>query len=380
MALTTIDRYLLFVYLRVFFICFVTLSSLLIVVQLFTNLDELIAFGKTRGGFLKGLAEYFSPYLLSIFDRMCGLLTLLATMFVVAWLYRTNEMTAILAAGISKGRIIRPILFMSAVMVLLAAASRELLIPKYSEMLSKSPQELLGDSQRPIRPTEDYEHGVWVAGLHLQPANKIIIRPIFRFTGPGVQVTSQLTGSQAQYLAADENHSAGFLVIDPTGSESLAGKRSVMNEEGTFLLLPTDTSWLKPNQCFVPTTIEFDALRGGGAKQFASTSDLIWRLQNQTQFHGSELKVTIHSRFVQPLLDFTLLLIGIPMILSSGNRSLVGLITSCVVSFAVFFGISIGFHTLGSHETFLSPSAAAWAPLLLFGPFAWAKSVRAMQS
>jgi len=378
--MTKIDRYLLFLYSRVFLICFLTLSGLLIVVQVFTNLDEMIAYGKFRGSFIRGLAEYFSPYRLSIYDRMCGVLTLLATMFVVAWLYRTHEMTALLAAGISKGRIIRPIVILSAVLILLAAVSREVLIPKYASMLSKTPQELLGESIRPIRPTEDVEMGLLIAGRNLQPANATIIQPIFKFLGPAAQVTRQITGFSAKFLIEDETHPQGYLVTEPKGAEPLAGKNSVVNDQGVFLLLPVDTPWLKPNECFIPSKLEFDVLRGGAARQFAATSDLIWRMQNQTHYYGADLKVAVHTRFIQPLLDFTQLLIGIPLILSNRNRNLVGMILTCLISFAAFFGISIGLHTLGSSETLLSPAAAAWAPLLIFGPIAWAQSQRAMQS
>ncbi len=378
--MTTIDRYLLFLYSRVFLICFLTLSGLLIVVQIFTNLDELIAYGKVRGSFALGLAEYFTPYMLSIYDRMCGLLTLLATMFVVAWLYRTHEMTALLAAGISKGRIIRPIMILSAILISFAAVSRELLIPRYSAMLSKTPQELLGESIRPIRPTEDVEMGVLIAGRNLQPANAMINQPIFRFLSPAAQVTQQITGWSAKFLAADDLHPPGYLVSNAKGAESLSGKNSVRTEQGVFLLLPTDNTWLKPDECFVPSKLEFDVLRGGAAKQFAATSDLVWRVRNQSHYYGADLKVTVHSRFIQPLLDFTQLLIGIPMILSNRNRNLVSMIISCIVSFAAFFGISIGLRALGATETFLTPALAAWAPLLVFGPIAWAQSRRAMQS
>ncbi len=378
--MTTIDRYLLFLYSRVFLICFLTLSGLLIVVQVFTNLDEMIAYGKVRGSFALGLAEYFTPYMLSIYDRMCGLLTLLATMFVVAWLYRTHEMTALLAAGISKGRIIRPIMILSAILISFAAVSRELLIPRYSAMLSKTPQELLGESIRPIRPTEDVEMGVLIAGRNLQPANAMINQPIFRFMSPAAQVTQQITGWSAKFLMADDMHPPGYLVSNAKGAESLSGKNSVRTEQGVFLLLPTDNPWLKPEECFVPSKLEFDVLRGGAAKQFAATSDLVWRVRNQSHYYGADLKVTVHTRFIQPLLDFTQLLIGIPMILSNRNRNLVSMIISCIVSFAAFFGISIGLRALGATETFLTPAMAAWAPLLVFGPIAWAQSRRAMQS
>lgn len=378
--MTQIDRYVLFLYSRVFVICFLTLGGLLVVVQVFTNLDELIAFGETRGGFINGLVEYFSPYLLSIYDRMCGLIAMLSTMFVVAWLYRTNEMTALLAAGISKGRIIRPILILSAILIVIAALSRELLIPHFAGMLSKSPQELRGENIRPIRPAEDIEQGVLIAGMHLMPAKSTIVHPIFRFLGPAVVVTQQITGATASYLPADSVHPAGYLVAEAKGSESLAGKASVRSESGTFLLLPSDNPWLQPHEAFVPSNIDFEVLRGGGARQFASTSDLIWRMQNQGSYYGSELKVAVHARFVQPFLDFTQLLLGIPLILSNRNRNLVTMVLTCLISFTAFFGVSMGLNTLGANETFFSPAVAAWAPLLIFGPFAWAQSTCAMRS
>jgi lipopolysaccharide export system permease protein len=378
--MTQIDRYVLFLYSRVFVICFLTLAGLLVVVQVFTNLDELIAFGETRGGFVNGLVEYFSPYLLSIYDRMCGLIAMLSTMFVVAWLYRTHEMTALLAAGISKGRIVRPILILSAVLIGIAAVSRELFIPHFAGMLSKSPQDLKGENVRPIRPAEDVEQGVLIAGMHLLPAKSTIVHPIFRFLGPAAAVTQQITGASAVHLPADSVHPAGYLVAGAKGSDSLTGKKSVRNEAGSFLLLPADNPWLQPHEVFIPSKIEYDVLRGGGARQFASTGDLIWRMQNQGSYYGSELKVAVHARFVQPFLDFTQLLLGIPLILSNRNRNLVSMILTCLISFAAFFGVSMGLNTLGANETFLSPAVAAWAPLLIFGPFAWAQSANAMRS
>jgi len=378
--MTKIDRYILFLYCRVFAICFLTLSGLLVVVQVFTNLDEMIAFGKARGGFFVGMVEYFSPYLLSIYDRMCGLLTLLATMFVVAWLYRTNEMTALLAAGISKGRIIRPVLILSSILILCAAVSRELLIPNHASMLSKTPQDLLGENAKPILPTEDVEQGVVIAGRSLKPASATIIQPIFKFLGPAAQATRQLTGSLAAFLPADANHPPGYLVFDAKGSETLIGKNSIRTPSEVYLLLPNDTPWLKPSECFVPSKLEFDVLRGGIAKQYASTSDLVWRMQNQADHYGPDLTVAVHTRFIQPLLDFTQLLIGIPMILSNRSRNLVGMTLKCVLSFTAFFAVSIGLSTLGANETLLTPAAAAWAPLLIFSPIAWAQTRKAMRS
>ena len=378
--MTQIDRYVLFLYGRVFVICFLTLSGLLVVVQLFTNVDEFMTFGKARGGFVKGLWEYFGPQVLSLYDRMCGLITLLATMFVMAWLARTNELTAILAAGISKGRIVRPLLIASVGMITLGAIIRETLIPQFATVLSKSPKDLTGDAEKPLKPTEDFDQGLLIGGRSLVPAKRLILQPAFKFNGPVTAITRQITGYSAEYQDANENHPNGYLLSAFASAESLADQLSIRNGDQVFLLLPKDNPWLAPSQCFIPSIIEFDVLTGGGKKQFASTADLIWQVKNQGHQHVADLKVTVHSRFVQPLLDFTQLLIGIPLILSNIHRNVVNMIASCVLSFALFFGISIGLRTLGSNATLLTPAAAAWAPLLIFAPIAWSRSTVAMES
>ncbi|MFN7738368.1 MAG: LptF/LptG family permease [Pirellula sp.] len=377
--MTRIDRYLLFLYIRVFLICFITLSGLLIIAQVFTNLDEFIQYGRNRGNFFLALAEYYSPYLLSIYDRTCGLLTLLSTMFVIAWLYRTNELTALLAAGISKARIVRPVIVMSVIAIVGAACSRELLIPNWSATLSKNPQDLQGTERLvPMRPTEDVDMGILIAGRNLITNTQSIQNPIFKFYGPASVVTSQLSGTNATYLPADEKHGQGFRIDGVGTNTAIAGKPSVRQDGLDYLLLPTDTPWLTADQCFVPSKVEYDMLRGGTARQFASTSDLIWRLKHQSDYYGEDLKLMVHSRFLQPLLDFTQLLLGLPLILSTRNRNVVQLIVACVATFGLFFAVSMALGSLGTSGTFITPAIAAWAPLLIFGPIAYARTRQSM--
>ena len=44
------------------------------------------------------------------FDRTAGLLTLVSAMFTVTWIQRHNEMTALMAAGISRIRVVKPVI------------------------------------------------------------------------------------------------------------------------------------------------------------------------------------------------------------------------------------------------------------------------------
>ncbi len=117
--MTRIDRYLLFLYIRVLVICFTSLTGLLIVVQVFSNLDEFMRYAKQeQQSLLTVLVEFYGPYTLTIFDRLSGLIALLALLFVIAWLYRTNEFTALMAAGVTKLRVVRPLLIASACVIL----------------------------------------------------------------------------------------------------------------------------------------------------------------------------------------------------------------------------------------------------------------------
>ena len=376
--MTRIDRYLLFLYTRVFLICFMTMAGLLVVAHVFTNLDELIQYGRMRGNFLLAMSEYYGPLTLSIFDRTCGLLTLLSAMFVVAWLYRTNEMTALLAAGISKARIIRPILMMSIIAIGMAAIFRETLIPRWSHILTKNPQDLQGVERLvPIRPTEDVEMGVLIAGRTLNTSAQSIQSPVFKFRSPATLVADQISGMNAFYVPADAVHPAGFRV-DGVSNKSILNKTSVRQDGIDYLLLPSDNPWLTQEQVFIPTKVEYEMLQGGTAKQFASTADLMWRLQHQSEYYGDDLKLMVHARFLQPLIDFTQLILGLPLILSTRNRNVVQLAFACVLTFGLFFVVSAGLGSLGTGSTLLTPAMAAWGPLLIFAPLAYARTRRAL--
>ena len=172
--MTRIDRYLIVLYLRVLVICFLSLSGLLIVVHIFTNLDELIRFSEQQNASLATvLVEYYGPYLLWLFERLSGLIALLALLFVVAWLNRTHEFTAMMAAGVTKRRVVRPLLIASAVVILGAAATRELALPAFQDRLDRNPQDLTGDLPRPIKPTFDQDAVALLQGGHLLPIKRI---------------------------------------------------------------------------------------------------------------------------------------------------------------------------------------------------------------
>ena len=100
--MTILDRYVLRLYIGILLISFVSLTGLFIVVDAFNHLDEFISYSKQAGGPLQVLGSYYGARTLWFFDRMNGVLAMIAAMFTLTMMQRNNEMTALMAAGISR--------------------------------------------------------------------------------------------------------------------------------------------------------------------------------------------------------------------------------------------------------------------------------------
>ena len=383
--MTRIDRYLVFLYSRVLFICFFSLSGLLIVVLFFTNLDEFIRFAEVSGRSLpQVVVEYYAPFLLTFFEQLSGMLALLALLFVVAWLNKTNEFTALLSAGVTKRRIIRPLFITSAIVILSAAAVREFAIPLYQEQLDRNPQDLTGELPRPMQPTFQEQAYSLFQGKHLLPANSQIVSPLLNIKGGPLMQSfgTKVAARNAYYRPSEDGRPAGYLFTEVFAPRNIDSQESVSGIDGLPVLLTSrDTSWLSEGECFLASDTEYELLRGGSAwKRFAATSELVTHLKGQRTRSGNDLRVQIHSRFLKPLIDWTVLLLGIPILLTRPDRHMFWIAGTCLFVVIGFTAVVLGLTALGSTGSFLSPTLATWLPILIFLPWAWARTGSAMES
>ena len=123
-------------YFKAYLVCLVSLLSLYIVVDLFTNLDEFTSQHQDAGAVAKHIGSYYGYRMTKIFDQLCEPIVLLAAMFTVALMQRNNELLPLLSAGVSTRRVVLPVLVSAWVMLGLAVVNRELLIPRIAHNLS----------------------------------------------------------------------------------------------------------------------------------------------------------------------------------------------------------------------------------------------------
>ena len=320
------------------------------------------------------VAPYYGYRTLSFFDVTAGILTLVAAMFSMTALQRHHELTAIEAAGIPKRRIIRSIVAASVVIAAVAAVNRELLLPRFRYQLSHNAQDLTAEAGKELQPRYDYETDLSFHRGETFADRQRIHRPVFRVPARLGLESAWLSAEDAYYHAADASRPAGYLLIGVDQPKEIDELDSIYLAERPVIFTARDTPWLQRNECYVVSNVSFEQLEGGaGWRRFSSTAELIRGLRNPSLDFGADVRVAIHSRFVQPVLDVALLFLGLPLVLQRSDRNVFVAVGLCLAVVVVFMGTVLGCQSLGANLV-LAPVLAAWLPAILAVPSAVAVS------
>ncbi len=364
------DRYLLRRFFRTLGVCFASAAGLFVVIDVFTNIEEFIELGDSQGGLLPVLVGYYGPRVAWIFDRLGPFLVLLAAMFTIAWLHRSNEMTALFAGGVSPRRIARPLIGATIVVAVVGMANRELLLPAYREQLSRNAQDWLGTRGRPVYARYDNRTGVLLNGQYYYAGEKRISLPKFMFEEPLGDFGRHLVAENAYYHRPTSDRPGGYLLENVTEPPNIAELPPLTIAGKVTVLTPRDTSWLTGSQCFLASDVGFEQLAGGaGWRQFASTWQLWSGLRNPSLDYGADVQVEIHSRLIRPFLDLALLFLGLPLAFSAEQRNVFLAAGKGVLLAMAFMVVVLACQGMGA-GLWMRPSLAAWAPLLIFIPLA----------
>lgn len=365
-----IDRYLAWQFLRAFLIFFCSFTGLYVVIDFFGNMEEFLEYAEIRGNMALIVAEYYGYRVLSFFNLISGVLALISAMFTVTAFQRSNELTALMAAGISRRRVFTPIVATALGVSLLATINRELVVPTVRDQLSGNAQSLLGKTGRPLTPRYDNKTNIFLQGRSTFARDQRIEQPNFMLPRELDQYGTQLIADEAFYQRPGKERPGGYLLRGVSAPNNIAQRVSLKLEDEPIIIMPRDASWLAADECFVKSDVSFEQLQGGDTwRKFASTPELIMGLHNASLDFGANVRVAIHARLVQPLLDVTLLFLGLPLVLTRENRNAFVAIALCGLVVVGFMLSIMACHYLGS-AYLIEPSRAAWLPLVLFVPAA----------
>jgi len=365
-----LDRYLLRQFVQIFVICFLSLMGLYLVIDLFGHLDSFSAEAQRSGSLLQVIAEYYSYQSIGFFDRTSGILAMISAMFTVTWLQRHQEMTAMLAAGISKFRIIRPLIVAAVVVSLLGAASREWVIPKIRDQLTRSTKDLGGTEARNLEARFDRQTDILIDGEKTVALERQILKPMFILPPALADYGKQLSAKEAYFLDATDLHPAGYLMFEVTSPSRIDQRKSLWLANQKVVSTSRDAQWLEPGQVFVVSQLSFQLLANGSTwRNYASTQELIAELSSPSTELGADVRVAVHTRVVQPVIDTTLLMLGLPLMFSRRQRNVFLSIGICLSVAIAFTLATIACQSLGG-LSLLRPPLAAWLPIMVFLPVA----------
>jgi lipopolysaccharide export system permease protein len=275
-------------------------------------------------------------------------------------------------------RVIRPVVIACITLALLTAAGRELVIPRLRHQLSRDAHDLMGDQAQQLRPRYDNQTDILLRGHQTFANEKRVEAPSFQLPGDFSSWGTLLSAANAYYRPPRDDRPGGYLLKQVKEPAGIATKPSLVHAGRTVIITPRDArGWLAADECFVVSDVTFEQLTGGQKwRQFSSTAEMVAGLKNPSLDFGPDVRVAIHVRVVQPMLDVTLLFLGLPLVLSRETRNMFLSIGMCVVLVSGYALSVLSCQYLGTMYM-ISPALSAWLPLMVYVPVAVAMFERA---
>ncbi|MCH9022201.1 MAG: LptF/LptG family permease, partial [Planctomycetes bacterium] len=172
-----LDRYVAKEFLLGYLIAVFVVLSLRVVLDLFIELDEFVEdspSGTSSSFFtvIGYIVAYYTPKLFEYFRDFSGVMIILAAAFSLVRMSRQNELTAVLASGISLKRLLAPIILLAMLLNLLMVFDQEVILPRLAGKLVRDHDEIAGVDKMKISLLADRDNALLSAIF--DPDTKII--------------------------------------------------------------------------------------------------------------------------------------------------------------------------------------------------------------
>ncbi|MFB3894132.1 MAG: LptF/LptG family permease [Phycisphaerae bacterium] len=191
-----LDRYILRNFLYSTVVWFVVLISLRIVVDLFVNMDEFVSMGDPFLKTVGTIASYYAYHSVEYFADLGGIIIVVSAAFTLAMMNHTNELTAMMASGVSLHRVAWPIIISSLLLSWLIILDRELVLPRLADRLVRDKDEINTFKGRQVRMLTDGDGTVWFAPRYL-PADAAMRLPILSLRDSHLRSLGRITAGRA---------------------------------------------------------------------------------------------------------------------------------------------------------------------------------------
>lgn len=361
-----LERYTLRTFLHPLIFCFVSFSSLWVIMDLLDNMKDFQQ-AKSSVGDVVGIYLAMLPH---VYTQIMPAALLLAVLYSLTRMSRANELISMLGVGRSLAQVLRPIFLVTVLACVLGVAANYYWAPRAEgnrEAIERAMTEHAADSimASAIMFRNDQTHRTWYVGTF----------PFSLRSGRermhGVQVREEnADGTLARTILAPTaswSPRIGWRFFD--GKEMIYQNGTVVEirlfparSDGQRVLEASEikeTPWsiisyaLHADYMGVPEIVSYlDAHPTAAADKLAPFRTHFWQ------------------RFAQPWQAFALMLVAAPLGVAYSRRGSVGGIAASVFLFFIFMFVNNLFLNLGKGGH-LAPWLTVWMPHLLFGSLGW---------
>ncbi|HUU42542.1 MAG TPA: LptF/LptG family permease [Planctomycetota bacterium] len=380
-----LDRYIIRSFLYSFLVCAVALIGLMMVLHAFLRLKDFMEAAHAQAGpgfgVLSVMVKYYAARLPVYFHTMSPAILLTAAMFCMAQFNKNNELVPMRASGISLFRTLVPLFVFAVLLTGVLFLVQETVIPalvpriKYTEaMLEGGAENVYEDLDLYDPEGNNWDLPRFRRGEDVMAGKILLTRYYPETDGSRHAVMTRIQAESAVWkrTATDgvprwhlQNGEETRRDADGSRISAADGNYNTRFGEGDdayVVLRPDDV----PDTPFrvVSSFRPRDIVDDDTSVLYQSSSRL--RRLYAVDPTRREVGVALHSRYAFPISNIVLLLLGLPFVLNTESKSTFGGIVVCIMICAMFYGVHAVCTQLG--KSTLSPVAAAWLPIALFGP------------
>jgi len=360
-----LDRYITKNFLTGYVISFCVLIGLRIIIDLFVNLDEFTEHADL-GTFvvLRNIFTYYGLNVTLYFRDFAGMITVLAAAFSIGRMVKSNELVAVMASGVSLKRIISPVILLSLLLTGLLALDQEVIIPRIAGKLVRSHDDLPGEVSYDVWFIGD-EKGSLICSRKFDVDSSTLHNPTILLRSRGNDSSVVSVGSQdwefagwiyaekARYNEAEQIWELVDGRVIRRGSLEGVKKKSFYESD------------IRPRDIPAMLKAEFKGLLS--SSQLAELAKRRTKLKDLAQLYSQK-----HFRITDPVINFTMLLISLPLLVCRDPKSMKSAIMlSFLLTGACFLTTFIS--KMLATEVFFErviPEFWAWLPVFIFAPIA----------
>lgn len=358
--MTVLDRYLLRSLVVNYLIGLGVMLSLYVALDMFVNLDEFLESKPTFPTLLANLADFYIPNLFLYFSQLSGVIALFACAAAIARMRRSNELTAVLASGISLYRVARPVLLFALAATALLSINTEVLIPSVAHRLSRDHDEVDGDRAFEVMFLRDRDGAMLSAGKFDPDSGDMERMLVMRRDAKG-SVMATLEADRAEWVPPGNGHISGHWALERA--------RAVTR-------VAADPSALGPSERQVVTypqvyesELDPQAIQlrqATGWMRFLSLAQLkVLEASGTVDPHA--IVQTRHTRIVAPIVSLVLVLLGVPFFLDRSPANILSDAGRCMIACGLCYVVTF---MASSLRLDVPTAVTAWLPIFVFGPAA----------